>query len=106
MGAIAFAYFEPQYFKLFVGGGSKDLLLTAVFGVVNVVACGFFVLFFSDRIGRHQALIGGAAFMAACQITTAAAVKSWPAPGERKVTSSRLATIALIYIFVSAYNLS
>ncbi|KAE8451479.1 hypothetical protein EG329_003552 [Mollisiaceae sp. DMI_Dod_QoI] len=105
-GATAFAYFGPQYFKLLVGGGSKDLLLTAIFGAIKVVACSFFVLFLSDRIGRRQVLILGAAFMAACQITCAAVVKNKPAPGEGKVTSSGIATVALIYLFVIAYNLS
>lgn len=105
-GATAFAYFGPQYFKLLVGGGSKDLLLTAIFGAIKVVACGFFVLILSDRIGRRNVLIWGAVFMAACQITTAAVVKNKPPPGEGKVTPSGIATIALIYMFVIAYNLS
>jgi sugar porter (SP) family MFS transporter len=105
-GATAFAYFGPQYFKLLVGGGDKDLLLTAIFGAIKVVACGFFVLFLSDRIGRRQVLIWGAVFMAACQITTAAVVKNKPPPTSGGVTSSGIATIALIYLFVIAYNLS
>jgi hypothetical protein len=66
----------------------------------------WFVLFLSDRIGRRKVLIAGAAFMAACQITTAAVVKNRPAPGEGKVKSSGIATVALIYLFVIAYNLS
>lgn len=105
-GATAFAYFGPQYFKLLVGGGDKDLLLTAIFGAIKVVACGFFVLFLSERVGRRQVLIWGAAFMAACQITTAAVVKHKPPPGNGSVTSSGIATVALIYMFVIAYNLS
>lgn len=44
--------------------------------------------------------------MAACQITCAAVVKNKPVPGEGKVTSSGIATVALIYMFVIAYNLS
>jgi MFS family permease len=107
-GATAFAYFGPQYFKLLVGGGSKDLLLTAIFGAIKVIACGIFVLFLSDRIGRRKLLIAGAVFMAACQIACAAVVKDKPAPksGDPKVTPSGTATIALIYLFVIAYNLS
>lgn len=105
-GATAFAYFGPQYFKLLVGGGSKDLLLTTIFGAIKVVACGVFVWLLSDRVGRRQVLIWGAAFMAACQITTAAVVKNKPPPGEGNVTSSGIATVALIYLFVIAYNLS
>ncbi|KAF7558605.1 hypothetical protein G7046_g5561 [Stylonectria norvegica] len=105
-GATAFAYFGPQYFKLLVGGGQKDLLLTAIFGAVKVAACGTFVLFLANRLGRRQVLIGGAAIMAACQITTAAVVKAKPPPAEADVTSSGIATIALIYLFVIVYNFS
>lgn len=46
--------------------------------------------------------------MAACQITTAAVVKTHPA-GEGEdgaITSAGIATIALIYLFVIAYNFS
>ncbi|KAI0198146.1 putative MFS quinate transporter [Astrocystis sublimbata] len=108
-GATAFAYFGPQYFKLIVGsGGDRSLLVTAIFGAVKVVACGVFVLWFSERLSRRQVLIGGAVFMSACQITTAAVVKSFPAPAEQQdsVSAAAIATIALIYLFVVAYNFS
>ncbi|TVY13393.1 putative quinate permease [Lachnellula arida] len=109
-GATAFAYFGPQYFKLLVNGSAaKNLLLTAIFGAIKVAACGFFVLFLSERVGRRQVLIWGAVFMAACQISTAAVVKAKPPPakvGDGGVTSSGIATVALIYLFVIAYNLS
>ncbi|KAM0129940.1 hypothetical protein ACHAO1_008192 [Botrytis cinerea] len=105
-GATAFAYYGPQYFKLLVGGGNRDLLLTAIFGAIKIVACGVFVLFLSNRIGRRAALIGGAVFMSACQITTAVVVKELPATKTAGVTSSGIATVALIYMFVIAYNLS
>lgn len=105
-GATAFAYFGPQYFKLLVGSGNKDLLLTAIFGAIKVAACGTFVLFLADRVDRRWVLIAGAAFMSACQITCAVVVKEKPAAGQGKVTSSGIATVALIYLFVIAYNFS
>ncbi|TVY39199.1 Quinate permease [Lachnellula subtilissima] len=108
-GATAFAYFGPQYFKLLVNGSpAKNLLLTAIFGAIKVAACGFFVLFLSERVGRRQVLIAGAVFMAACQISTAAVVKAKPPPkvGDGGTTPSGIATVALIYLFVIAYNLS
>ncbi|KAI0477347.1 general substrate transporter [Xylariaceae sp. FL0804] len=107
-GATAFAYFGPQYFSLLVGDNAeKDLLLTAIFGAIKVAACGIFVLFFSERLSRRQVLIGGAAFMSACQITTAAVVKAYPTPNDGSGTTSHaIATIALIYLFVIAYNFS
>jgi len=106
-GATAFAYYGPQYFKLLVGNkGNSDLLLTAIFGAIKVAACGLFVLFVADNVGRRYILTGGALFMACCQISAAAVLKTHPAPADANVTSAGIATIALIYLFVIAYNFS
>jgi hypothetical protein len=70
------------------------------------VACGAFVLFFADRLGRRTVLIWGAVFMAACFFATAGVVKAIPPPAQGNVTSSGIATVALIYLFVIAYNFS
>lgn len=105
-GATALAYFGPQYFKLLVGPGKKDLLLTAIFGAVKVVACGVFVLFVAERVGRRNVLIAGAACMSVCQIATAAVDKAIPPPAQGNITSSGIGMVALIYLFVIAYNFS
>ncbi|KAI1777368.1 hypothetical protein F4818DRAFT_457234 [Hypoxylon cercidicola] len=47
-GATAFAYFGPQYFNLIVGDGDQSLLLTPIFGVVMVIACGISSCCFSQ----------------------------------------------------------
>lgn len=106
-GATAFAYFGPQYFQLLVGKhGNTSLLLTAIFGAVKVAACGLFVIFVAERVSRKGILTAGAVFMAACQITVAAIVKTYPAPDDPHLTPSGITTIALIYLFVIAYNFS
>ncbi|KAK1074364.1 hypothetical protein LTR33_009788, partial [Friedmanniomyces endolithicus] len=92
---------------LMVGNkGNSDLLLTAIFGAIKVAACSLFVLFVADTVGRRKILTCGALFMAACQISTAAVLRSHPAPASAQVTPSGIATIALIYLFVIAYNFS
>ncbi|KAI5462836.1 MFS sugar transporter-like protein [Mariannaea sp. PMI_226] len=105
-GATAFAYFGPQYFALLVGGGQRALLLTAIFGAVKAVSCGVFVVFLANRLSRRQVLVGGAAVMAACQITTAMVVKTNPAPEDGSVTALAVLTVGLIYLFVAVYNFS
>ncbi|KAF2860917.1 MFS sugar transporter-like protein [Piedraia hortae CBS 480.64] len=106
-GATAFAYYGPQYFKLLVGNkGNSNLLLTAIFGAIKVVACAAFILLVADRVGRRLILTLGAIFMAICQISTAAVVRTHPAEGDGTITSSGIATIALIYLFVIGYNFS
>jgi sugar porter (SP) family MFS transporter len=106
-GATAFATYGPQYFKLLVGSkGNNDLLLTAIFGAIKVAACLTFVIFVAERVNRKIVLTLGALIMAACQISTAAVVRSKPPPGDATVTSSGIATVSLIYLFVIAYNFS
>jgi len=106
-GATAIAYFGPQYFKLLIGNDqTRSLLLTGIFGAVKVAACGTFVFFVAENINRKQILIWGAAFMAVCQITTAAVVTDVPRPASGDITSGGIATVALIYLFVIAYNFS
>lgn len=96
-GATAFACFGPQYFKLLVGGGQRDLLLAAILGAIKVAACATFVFLVSERVRRRQVLIWGAVFMACCQITAGAVVKAKPA-SSGQVTSSSSATVAMIYV--------
>jgi sugar porter (SP) family MFS transporter len=106
-GATAFATYGPQYFKLLVGSkGNNDLLLTAIFGAIKVAACLTFVVFVAERVNRRVVLVAGALGMAACQISTAAVVKAKPPPGDATITSSGIATVALIYLFVMIYNFS
>ena len=106
-GATAFAYFGPQYFSLLVANKNhSNLLLTAIFGAVKVAACTIFVIFVADSVPRKAILTWGAVFMAVCQVTTAILVKTHPANPDGDVTSSGIATVALIYLFVIAYNFS
>ena len=105
-GATAFAYFGPQYFKLLVGPGRKNLLLTAIFGAVKVASCLLFVLFLAERLSRRQVLIGGAALMAVCQTITAGVVRTNPPSGEAAVGVSGVLTVLFVYLFVAVYNCS
>lgn len=107
-GSTALAYFGPQFFTQLVGGegSTRNLLLTAIFGAIKVAACLGFVLLISERFGRRTLLGVGALFMSACMIATAAVDKTRPPPGGGEVTSPGIATVALIYLDIIAYNLS
>ncbi|KAJ5620212.1 hypothetical protein N7510_004196 [Penicillium lagena] len=105
-GSTALAYFGPQFFSILVGPGDKNLLLTGIFGAIKVVSCLLFVLFMSDRFGRKPVLAGGAIFMSICMVITAAVVKTHSPSESGPVTSAGIATVALIYLDIMAYNFS
>lgn len=117
-GATAMAYFGPQFFAMLVGPGDKNLLLTGVFGGVKVIACFVFVVFVAERFGRRPLLIGGAVVMAGCMVVTASLVKAHPPPpppvsaesgseqGNDSIPGAAIATILLIYLNITAFNLS
>ncbi|RHZ66530.1 sugar porter family MFS transporter [Aspergillus thermomutatus] len=111
-GATALAYFAPQFFSLLVNSNSTTntntpLLLTGIFGAIKVSACLIFLIFISERFGRRPLLLAGAAAMSACMLATAAVVAhSHPHSSPGTLTPAAIATIALVYLDIIAYNLS
>jgi hypothetical protein len=98
-GSSALAVFGPQYFKLLVGSsGNRDLLLTALFGAVKVIACTFFIVFLAERFGRRVLLTGGSILMASCMLITALIVDEIPTQAGSSVSAAGKATVAMLYL--------
>lgn len=104
-GATALAYFGPQVFKLVVGPGDRNLLVTGIFGFIKVLACGIFVLFVSERFGRKNLLMLGASGMATCMFVVAVLDKVKP-PGQGAVMAPGYAMVGLIFLNIVFYNTS
>ncbi|KAL4952733.1 general substrate transporter [Aspergillus filifer] len=106
-GNTSLAYYAPQIFGA-VGTSENDtLLITGFFGVVKVVACGIFVLFLVERIGRKWSLAIGAFFMGALMLIVAILAKVFTAdPDATGISSPTAASIAMIYLEAATYNMS
>lgn len=100
-------------------GNDTTLLLTGIFGAVKVLACLVFVVFVAERFGRRFLLITGALVMAVCMVITGVVVKIYPPPAPITPSSSDseaagssishpagLITVLLIYLNITAFNLS
>lgn len=105
-GATALAYFSPQFFALLVGSGPRDLLLTALFGAIKLIACSIFILFFANRWGRKKPLVFGGFTMAACMLSVAVILRTVPIANSGPVPPAAQACIALIFLAIMAYNCS
>lgn len=105
-GMTALAYFAPQFFKLLVGGGSQNLLITGLFGAEKFITVGTYILFFSERWNRKPTLYVAAVLMACCFVIVNVVNKTTPAPKNNHATSAGIATVAMIFLTNSIYQFS
>lgn len=92
----------PQIFTA-IGAGSNNLLFSGFFGVAKVIACGTFVLFLVERIGRRFALVGGAFFMGSLMLIVSMLVKASPPNATGPITSSAIAAVTMVYLEASKW---
>lgn len=105
-GMTALAYFGPQFFKLLVGNdSSRSLLITGLFGAEKFITVGIYILFFSEMWGRKPTLWISAILMSICFIIVTVVNNTTPKP-EQEVTSSGIATVAMIFLTNSIYQFS
>ncbi|KAJ5499420.1 Major facilitator superfamily domain general substrate transporter [Penicillium expansum] len=105
-GAGSITVYAPDLFKLLgVTGSNETLLVTAVFGIIKLVAAILCALFLVDVIGRKRALLLGITLQAIAMIYIAGFLTSVPlmgvddsytVPADKKGASE--GAIAMIYI--------
>lgn len=105
-GAGSITLYAPDFFEIMgITGSNESLLVTAVFGIVKLVAAVVCALFLVDMVGRKRALLIGITLQAISMIYIAGFLTSAPYMGvddgaevpESKLGASRGA-IAMIYI--------
>ncbi|KAJ5301277.1 hypothetical protein PENANT_c023G11823 [Penicillium antarcticum] len=105
-GAGSITVYAPDLFKLLgVAGKNESLLVTAVFGIVKLVAAILCALFLVDVIGRKRALLLGITLQGIAMIYIAGFLTAVPEmgvvdgfklPGDKKGASE--GAIAMIYV--------
>ncbi|KAJ5795879.1 uncharacterized protein N7518_004419 [Penicillium psychrosexuale] len=105
-GAGSITVYAPDLFKLLgVTGSNESLLVTAVFGIIKLVAAILCALFLVDVIGRKRALLLGITLQAIAMIYIAGFLTSVPkmgvddsykVPADKKSASE--GAIAMIYL--------
>ncbi|KAK5682710.1 hypothetical protein LTS10_005840 [Elasticomyces elasticus] len=105
-GMTALAYFAPQFFKVLVGGGNQNLLITGLFGAEKFVMVGTYILFFSEKWGRRPTLYISAVLMACCFVIVNVVNKTTVPPKNNQATSAGIATVAMVFLTNSIYQFS
>ena len=104
-GMTALAYFGPQFFSTLVGSGSRDLLITGLFGAEKFVTVGTYILLFSERWNRKPTLWISAYLMSICFVIVCVVNKTTPPPTGNP-TSAGIATVAMVFLTNSIYQFS
>lgn len=109
-GAGSITLYAPDLFALLgVADTNESLLVTAVFGIVKLVAALICALFLVDVVGRKRALLSGIACQAVAMVYVAGFLTAVPQLGDSEsvkannpLTDSQLAAsrgaIAMIYL--------
>ncbi|POR36802.1 Quinate permease [Tolypocladium paradoxum] len=105
-GAGSITLYAPDLFKILgVMGSEEGLLVTAVFGIIKLVAALVCALFLVDVIGRKRALLTGITLQALSMIYVAAFLTAIPELGvvdkfvlPDKDTAASRGAIAMIYV--------
>lgn len=81
-GAGSITVYATDLFKILgISGKNENLLITAVFGIIKLVAAVFCALFLVDFIGRKRALLLGITFQAISMIYVAGFLTAFPKMG-------------------------
>lgn len=105
-GAGSITLYAPDLFSLLgITGNSESLLVTAVFGIVKLIAAVLCALFLVDVIGRKRALLLGISLQALSMLYVAGFLTAVPELGVQtgyKLTTEELGpskgAIAMIYV--------
>ncbi|KAG6279159.1 hypothetical protein E4U48_000163 [Claviceps purpurea] len=106
-GAGSITLYAVDLFKLLgIRGSEEGLLVTAVFGIIKLVAALACALFLVDVIGRKRALLTGIVLQGVAMIYVAAFLTAVPGLSEKSdmvMTTSQLAASrgAIVMIYIS-----
>ena len=87
---------------------NSSLFATGVYGTVKICATGLFLIFGIDQVGRRNALLAGAAWMAVMMFILGPVLATHPpnVKDVNHVSSASIAMVVMIYLYVIGYSAS
>lgn len=104
-GVNAVNYYAPQIFRsLGLDGDLVSLLATGVYGIVKVVGCLCFLLFFADSLGRRRSLLWTSAAQCIVMFIVGIYGRVEPPVEGRDITGFGIFAIACIYLWATFFQ--
>lgn len=105
-GMTALAYFGPQFFRLLVGAGEKNLLITGLYGAEKFIMVATYIFCFSEWWGRKPTLWISALVMSVLFVVVTVVNNTTSASVNNQTTGAGITTVALIFLTNSVYQFS
>ncbi|KAL2810624.1 general substrate transporter [Aspergillus granulosus] len=104
-GTNAINYYAPQIFEnLGITGSSTGLFATGVYGIVKVVACGVFLIFVADSLGRRRSLLWTSIAQGLCMMYIGLFVRIAPPQKDEPVIPAGYVALVCIFLFAAIFQ--
>ncbi|KAL1990508.1 hypothetical protein VTN49DRAFT_6347 [Thermomyces lanuginosus] len=104
-GTNAINYYAPQIFQnLGVVGNATNLFATGVYGIVKTVACGVFLVFVADSLGRRRSLLWTSVAQALAMLYIGLYVRIAPPEEGKPVPAAGYVALVCIFLFAAAFQ--
>lgn len=104
-GTNAINYYAPQIFEnLGVTGNETNLFATGIYGIVKMVACGVFLIFVADSLGRRRSLLWTSVAQALTMLYIGLYVRIAPPKEGAPVIPAGYVALVCIFLFAAFFQ--
>lgn len=105
-GVNAINYYAPTIFKnIGLSGTSASLLATGVYGIIKMLSCATYLVFFADSLGRRKSLLWTAIGLACVMMYVGLYIRiSPPIPGH-PIPGAGYFALVCIYLFAVFFQM-
>ncbi|KAF9882724.1 hypothetical protein FE257_005342 [Aspergillus nanangensis] len=104
-GTNAINYYAPQIFEnLGLTGKSTGLFATGVYGIVKMVGCAIFLVFFADSLGRRRSLLWTSIAQALTMLYIGLYIRIAPPVEGQPVIPAGYVALVCIFLFAACFQ--
>ncbi|KAK4500602.1 hypothetical protein PRZ48_008791 [Zasmidium cellare] len=104
-GTNAINYYAPTIFtNLGITGTSNSLFATGIYGIVKMVACGLFLIFLADTLGRRWSFVWTGTAMAIAMFYLRFYVRFDPPVTGAPVSAAGYVALVMVYLFAAFFQ--
>lgn len=105
-GSNAINYYAPTIFKdIGITGTSVSLLATGVYGIIKVLSCTTYLIFFADSLGRRRSMLWTAIALACVMMYIGLYIRIAPPTPGASIPGAGYMALVCIYLFAFFFQM-